>query len=1002
MTTMPGPSSSTAAVRPPRAAKTTPDTRQIQRRWISLIDSWRSTYSNQPAFGTPSRDEMVEEISHHAQVLCRTIKDRSWLIDAFQLATNAVLFPTTQTDDEEELVRVDQLGRQMLQLAIHSVAAPFEASLTDQSEESKQVEKVKVEWERLARRLGVYGKLKGLQKGLPVLPLTMVLEEPESTILLCLALLPDGASVVGTLLKSEVWLVDESAPVRLQILKQLLATAPGRERYASMAASGLLIGWRDDGESGIWASAQSKLRLEEIVESYKQVLSGLRQSGAEQQAEALVETMATDWSGEDAQRALAQLRSQTQPSTSAARHVQAAQRFDLSTIQTLATQVSGAGSNEGARKQLAQHLASTHDATTLAQRITQLIDTHDSLTVRSFALDIAAQAGSVALLACILYARPAVGRDRLGLGTPVSLITQAEAVIDGLSLSKPVSGSSRLADALHTSLGLDLDSAVPACQLFALLQSDNDTVVELARKHLSWLRAVMALVEGQSDKPRYDLCWMAAFGGDGSDSKQQMEAFEALLESFNRSHPVPATGGKTDAAVLRFRAAWDAAFHRLMELTSATGPFALVDQGVATERLLSRILRTGDVELFRSLSSTLPTSKVESLVLQVSTSLFDSAPIASTRDPHIRLSLDILSALAASTAKAQRNFIEAACRLASFKIKSISDPSQSMTPREIRSTPDKVHLISRLLATQADAHRSPELVLDVANRLACPLNPAERVLVEARTLAMLADSAITAEEFQLASSFCQRLIDHVASVRRPTTCAAQIVEIAWKTCFQLSKHPDWQDTPGRITMLSHAMTLAPPTQLGVMLRQWNMLDEQLVGEVEGGKVFDSKKAGWPGVAGGGGGGGGISAQTAASVGAGLVGTAANLLPLSGLSFSPLSYFGTSANTNTNTNTNTTTGNAASKVDGEVDARTAKLFDFDNVSGASGASGGGYVDPTERAVRAARAARDFLGWREGDRKQQPSGGEGGGGGGGGGGGFSFSRGMGWLMGDGEGR
>ncbi len=32
----------------------------------------------------------------------------------------------------------------------------------------------------------------------------------------------------------------------------------------------------------------------------------------------------------------------------------------------------------------------------------------------------------------------------------------------------------------------------------------------------------------------------------------------------------------------------------------------------------------------------------------------------------------------------------------------------------------------------------------------------------------------------------------------------------------------------------------------------------------------------------------ISAQTAASVGAGLVGTAANLLPLS---FSPLSYFG---------------------------------------------------------------------------------------------------------------
>uniref|UniRef100_V5GNM5 Sec39 domain-containing protein n=2 Tax=Kalmanozyma brasiliensis (strain GHG001) TaxID=1365824 RepID=V5GNM5_KALBG len=704
--------------------------------------------------------------------------------------------------------------------------------------------------------------------------------------------------------------------------------------------------------------------------------------------------------------------------------------------------MSSVGQNNDARRQLAKELLSTSGTGSAANRVAQLIDTNDGASARSFGLAVVSQAasspasvGMAHLTAAILYARPAVGRFRLDLNTPQSLLKEADAVLAQLNQRHnehtASSNSSQLGIALRSALQLDSQSAVPACQLLALLLSglreDDAKLLNDAQLHLGWLISIAELIEGQSHKPSdLDLCWLAAYGGlhqsDGSTQakedteQQQTTAFDSLLASFDAAHPPPSSlGGRpdrpgvTDPALLRFRAAWDAFCHRLLELTgsaSLSAPFALVPESHAVQRLLSQILRTGDVDLFRSLSTsrasaTLSPSQLEALVLDVSTELFDKSNVASTRSRDVRLSLDVLSALPANSAraKAQKDFIEAACRLSSFKVKSILHPGSLMEPLEIRSTPDKLELVARLLATQGDAHRSPELVLDVANRL-CGLSPSDRTLVEARTLAMLADAATAAEDFEDASGFCQRLVDKVATTRtRPS--AAAIVEIAWKTCFQLSKHPAWEDTPERITMLAHAMTMCPPNQLGGMLRQWATLDAQLAREVGEGKMFASAKkaASAEGGVGGGGWLGGKGEYTAASVGA-MVGSAANMLPLS---FSPLSYFGNAA---TGTGAVVQRAGGVAK-EGEVDARTAKLFDFDGVSGASGEGGGGaggaggYVDPTERAVRAARAARDFLGWKsdqpgsQQDQKQQQ-----GGGGGGGLGGFSLSRGVGWLIGDGE--
>ena len=967
------------------------------------------------------------------------------------MAIHAVLFPESEAglQDTDELARIEQLGQQLLQLAIHSVAAPQLQHLEAHNGERSSIDTVRQtrdDLEQLSRRLSMFERVRGLAEmlNMPPLPLPLVLQEPSSTVLLCLASLPQGANLVGPLLGSYSWLVVESAPVRLPIVAQLLNVASDKqEEYASLAASGLLIGWKDGREASVWQSAQNaqSLSLDQLTDFYRGIVESLQQTkpdGAE--AKALLEVLAKEWHGEEAQRALHQLRSTTPSDTGDTEQTNstgAQQRFDLNSAKTLASQVSAAGSSHEARRELAKQLLSGQNLESVSKRVVRLVDAYDSAAVRSFALAVVAEARDdikkAHLAAAVLYARPPAGAFRLDLNTPKSLLDAADAVLAQLTTVTPTPSvdGTKLGEALRSVLTLDQQSVVPAGQLLALLsigsKDDAQRCLSDVALHLRWLREVTALVEGQTDKPaRIDLCWLAAFGGDhhpenGREEaeKQQTAALDALLASFDAAHPPPSSlggrpdrPGSTDAALLRFRAAWDAFFHRALDLCTRNAPLSLVSPQHTLRLLLSQVLRTGDVDLFRSLTSTssgstagaLSSTEVEELVLGVSTALFDQATVASTRSKDVRLSLDILSALPAASvrAQAQRGFIEAACRLSSFKIKSVRTPAQLMEPREIRATPDKMELIARLLATQEGAHRSPELVLDLAQRLCGLTGGKEKGLVEARTLAMLADAAIAAEDFDDAAAFAQRLVEKTARTKSSAAESGQVGELGWKTCFQLSKHPLWEDTPARITMLAHAMTLCPPTQLGGMLRQWHQLDQQLKDELEGGKTFASTKkaaaaagagagtTGWMGDM--------ISAQTAATMGAGLVGSAANLLPLS---FSPLSYFGSTPNTST-TSSNTTGlgggggGQRQSAKPAEVDARTAKLFDFDAVSGASaGGAGGAYVDPAERAVRAARAARDFLGWK-GERSSQEHGTEQGGGGALGG--FSFSRGVGWLIGE----
>ncbi|GAK63408.1 uncharacterized protein PAN0_003c1612 [Moesziomyces antarcticus] len=991
-------SASTAKSSRARASQRSQAVRQSQRHWVQLIEAWRSA-----SRAADARDTLVDEIAHHAQTICRTVKDKQWLVTAFNMAIHAVLLDDSEDALEaKELLRREQLGQQLLQLATHSVGAPWISSLKGQHADERLIasaEEALGRFEQLANRLTMFQRLHALadKMALPVLPLGLVLEESTNGVLLCIASIPRGAEMVAQLLKSCAWLVEESAPVRLTIAAQMLAAAPpSEEAYAALAKHGMLIAWKNGREESAWQAPASKapaVSLGEWAEFYAKALAMMR---SDSEADVLLDVLARQCEGRDVHDAIARLRSQLASKPSVALPGNGEQqgtpagggketaRFSLDAVKALSAQVSLAARNKDATAAAAQQLVAECDVGGVSQRLTALIDSNDGVDTRAFAIEVIAQAarasaspGLARVAAATLYARPAVGGFRLDLDAPASLVKAAEVVLAQLAGQAHVSttSQSRLARSLRGALALDAQSVVPACQVLALVSSEesDEELAKSMQMHVRWLRTIGALLAGQGDKPALDLCWLAAYGGERRDSAgredheaqtQQLVALDSLMDAFGTANAPPSSlGGRperagADAGLLRFRAAWDGFFHSTLDLCGAESALALVSRDKAMRLLLGQVLSTGDVDLFTSLSTgpnALGGEEREQLVLDVSSSLFDQATIASTRSKDVRLALGVLDALPASPrATAQREFIDAACRLGSFKLKSIRHAGGLLEPVEMRMTTDKMDLVARLVASQEGVHRSPELVLDLAHRL-CGLDTvaAGKGMVEVRVLAMLADAATAAEDFDAAAAFCQRLV-HKA--QRPRSGAE--VEVVWKSCLQLSKHPMWTDTAGRIDMLAHAMALCPPTQLSAMLRQWNALDQQLATEIDEGRAV-AKKDG---------------ARTG-GMNAGLVGTAANLLPLS---FSPLSYFGGAS----------TAGPKATREDG-VDARTARLFDFDAVSGAA-EGGSGYVDPAERAVNAARAARDFLGWKKSAPHDN--------GAGGGFAGFSLSRGVGWLIGD----
>ena len=118
----------------------------------------------------------------------------------------------------------------------------------------------------------------------------------------------------------------------------------------------------------------------------------------------------------------------------------------------------------------------------------------------------------------------------------------------------------------------------------------------------------------------------------------------------------------------------------------------------------------------------------------------------------------------------EKEFIEATSRISSFNVS--SGPGIAMAPIEIRLTKDRLSLISRVLSSTSDGYKHTQVILDLGYKLGYKND----VVAEVKILAMLADTALQAEDFARAYENCARMVQtvpHCATCVRPRVTTPQ-------------------------------------------------------------------------------------------------------------------------------------------------------------------------------------------------------------------------------------
>lgn len=174
----------------------------------------------------------------------------------------------------------------------------------------------------------------------------------------------------------------------------------------------------------------------------------------------------------------------------------------------------------------------------------------------------------------------------------------------------------------------------------------------------------------------------------------------------------------------------------------------------------------------------------------------------------------------------ERDFIEATSRLSSFNI--LSRPGVPLSPIEIRLTKDRLSLISRVLSSTADAYKHTEVILDLLYKLGFKGD----VVAEVRILAMLSDTALQADDFSRAYETSRRMIEKVSklSAEAPNNTEDKAVreasDVCWVACFQLGRHPEFEDVEAKLSLLGHALQLCPADRIHDVLTSWRRLEKE--------------------------------------------------------------------------------------------------------------------------------------------------------------------------------
>ncbi|OAX44373.1 Sec39-domain-containing protein [Rhizopogon vinicolor AM-OR11-026] len=261
--------------------------------------------------------------------------------------------------------------------------------------------------------------------------------------------------------------------------------------------------------------------------------------------------------------------------------------------------------------------------------------------------------------------------------------------------------------------------------------------------------------------------------------------------------------------------------------------FGLLTEEEVSSIFFSGILSSGRFDVARDLlyskhgKLSLNPSKIEDLCLAASHEFYDNASSANYKVGDMKLAYDCLGVPAPSDRLTkERDFIEATSRLSSFNI--MSRPGIPISPIEIRLTKDRLSLISRVLSSNADAYKHAQVILDLLHKLGLR----DDVVAEVKTLAMITDAALQAEDFTRAFDTNQKMIDAVFKLRSATPSGAEdprlqeASEVCWLACFQLGRHPEFPDVEQKLTLLGRALELCPADKLNDILTPWRRVEQE--------------------------------------------------------------------------------------------------------------------------------------------------------------------------------
>lgn len=157
-----------------------------------------------------------------------------------------------------------------------------------------------------------------------------------------------------------------------------------------------------------------------------------------------------------------------------------------------------------------------------------------------------------------------------------------------------------------------------------------------------------------------------------------------------------------------------------------------------------------------------------------------------------------------------------------------SRPGVPLSPIEIRLTKDRLSLISRVLSSTADAYKHTEVILDLLYKLGFKGD----VVAEVRILAMLSDTALQAEDFSRAYETSKRMIEKVSKLSAEASngdeheAALEASNVCWVACFQLGRHPEFEDVEAKLSLLGRALQLCPADRLHDVLTSCRRLEKE--------------------------------------------------------------------------------------------------------------------------------------------------------------------------------